>query len=144
MLYGLWINRLFNAELEAARELSAEILELAQRQPDDGLLLQGHHVNWTTAFYLSEMPQSLHHAKIGIALYDFDKHRHHAFIYGGHDPGVCCRGIAAWCLWFLGYADQALSTATDALNLARQLAHPFSESQALLFLAPIHCNRGEV
>jgi class 3 adenylate cyclase/predicted ATPase len=144
VLYGLWINRLFNGELEAARELSAEMLALAQRQSDDGLLLQGHHVNWTTSFYLSEMSQSLHHAKIGIALYDFDRHRHHAFIYGGHDPGVCCRGIAAWCLWFLGYADQALSAATDALNLARQLSHPFSESQALLSLAPIHCNRGEV
>jgi tetratricopeptide (TPR) repeat protein len=144
VLFGLWVNRLFNGELEAARELSAEILGLAKRRPDDGLLLQGHHVNWTTFFYLSEMSQSLNHAKIGIALYDFDKHRHHAFIYGGHDPGVCCRGTAAYCLWFLGYADQALSTATDALNLARQLSHPFSELQALLSLASIHCNRREV
>jgi len=80
----------------------------------------------------------------GIELYDFDKHRHHAFIYGGHDPGVCCRACAAECLWYLGYADQALQCANDAVKLGRQLSHPFSEVLALLSLAPLHRGRREI
>ena len=31
----------------------------------------------------------------GFALYDPQKHKHHAFLYGGHDPGVCCGYHAA-------------------------------------------------
>jgi class 3 adenylate cyclase/tetratricopeptide (TPR) repeat protein len=144
VLYGLWSNRLFSGQLEPALELATELLALAQRQSDDGLLLQGHHVNWTTYYYLAELSSSLHHAKIGIGLYDFDKHRHHAFVYGGHDPGVCCRGWAAESLWFLGYPDQALAMARDAVSLGRRLAHPFSEMQALVYLGSAHRNRREI
>jgi class 3 adenylate cyclase len=144
VLYGLWANHLFKSQLEMARKLATEMLALAQGQSDAALLLQGHHANWTTFLILADLPTCLEHAKKGIELYDFDKHRHHAFIYGGHDPGVCCRGSAAECLWFLGYADQALQSANEAVRLGRQLSHPFSEIQALLFLTHLHRRRGEV
>lgn len=144
VLYGLWGNQLFKSQLEVARKLATEMLALAQGQSDAALLLQGHHANWTTFLYLANLPACLEHAKKGIELYDFDQHRNHAFIYGGHDPGVCCRGCAAECLWFLGYGDQALQSANDATRLARQLSHPFSELQALMFLAPLHHGRREV
>jgi hypothetical protein len=61
-----------------------------------------------------------------------------------HDPGVCCRGSAAESLWYLGYPDQALQSANDAVRLGRQLSHPFSELQALLFLAHLHRGRREI
>jgi class 3 adenylate cyclase/predicted ATPase len=144
VLYGLWANCLFTDQLHSARQLATEVLALAQRESDDGLLLQGHHVNWTTYYSFAEFSSSLHHAKIGITLYDFDKHRQHAFVYGGHDPGVCCLGTAAMSLWFLGYADQALATGTEAVNLGRRLFHPFSELQGLIYLAPVHRNRREI
>jgi class 3 adenylate cyclase/predicted ATPase len=144
VLYGLWLNQLFKGQLKIAQKLATELLALAQERSDEDLLLQGHHANWTTFFYLANLRSCLKHARKGIELYDFDKHRHHAFIYGGHDPGVCCRGSAAESLWYLGYPDQALQSANDAVRLARQLSHPFSELQALLFLAHLHRGRREV
>ena len=74
----------------------------------------------------------------GFALYDPQKHRQHAFLYGGHDPGVCCAYHAADVLWLLGYPDQALQKSHDSLALARELSHPSSLSMALSFAAWFH------
>ena len=64
------------------------------------------------------------HLEQGIALYDRQQHRAHAFLYGGHDPGVCCLCFDTWCLWMLGYPEQALRRSQEGLALARDLSHP--------------------
>ena len=79
----------------------------------------------------------------GIALYNPQQHRHLAFLYGAHDPGVCCQNHAARVLWLLGYADQALQTIREALILARDLSQPNSLGTALFYSAWIHQKRGE-
>jgi tetratricopeptide (TPR) repeat protein len=61
----------------------------------------------------------------------------------GYDSGVACLGFGAWALWFLGYPDQALRRAEEALSVARQLAHPFSLAFALQFAAQLHHYRRE-
>ena len=43
-----------------------------------------------------------------------------------------CRGFAAWNIWMLGYPDQALQSMHEALDLAEELAHPFSVACALM------------
>jgi predicted ATPase len=79
----------------------------------------------------------------GFALYDPQKHRHHAFLYGGHDPGVCCAYHAALILWLLGYPDQALQKSRDSLIMARELSHPSTMSSALSFAAWFQQCRGD-
>src|SRR5262249_56558266 len=49
----------------------------------------------------------------------------------GHDAGVTCRSNLAVCLWHLGYPDQALQANREAVELARQIGHPFSLAYAL-------------
>ena len=61
-----------------------------------------------------------------MQLYDPQRHRTHAALYSGHDPGVCCRMQTAHSLWLLGYPDQAVASIQAALALAQQLAHPLS------------------
>src|SRR5262249_2085440 len=70
------------------------------------------------------------HLEQGIALYDIQKHRSHAFLYG-IDPRVYCLCLAAWNLWCLGYPDRALKNTQDALHLAHELAHPHTLAFAL-------------
>ncbi len=82
------------------------------------------------------------HLEQGIALYDPQQHRSHAFLYG-QDPGVACRVYAALALWLLGYPDQALQRSHEALTLAQELAHPFSLAFALYFAARLHQFRRE-
>jgi predicted ATPase len=63
--------------------------------------------------------------------------------YGGHDPGTCCRDHGALALWLLGYADQAVAMARDAVRLANELAQPFSLTLALAHTSFLHQLRGE-
>jgi predicted ATPase len=83
------------------------------------------------------------HAAEGIALYQVERHRSQAFVYGGHDPGVCCRIHGGWALWLLGYPDQGLKVVRQALTLARELAHPHSLVWALISNAVHHQLRRE-
>jgi predicted ATPase len=78
-----------------------------------------------------------------MRLYDPQRHRTHAGLYSGHDPGVCCRMLAAQSLWLLGYPDQAVASIQAALALAQQLAHPVSLTQALYRAAMLHHQRRE-
>jgi predicted ATPase len=87
------------AEFQAARELGEELLVLAQRYQDRDFLLQAHHALWTTLILLGEFTLARAHLQQGMFLYDPQQHRSHAFLYGGHDPGVCCRGQRGYILW---------------------------------------------
>jgi adenylate cyclase len=71
----------------------------------------------------------------GITLYDRQRHRSLAFLYGEEDSGVACQGFAAMILWFLGYPDRALERMNSALTLAKELANPHSLAFALFFAA---------
>ena len=79
-----------------------------------------------------------------MALYDMEQHRSLAFLYGGHDPGVCCHMHSALALWILGYPEAAVERGRIGVALARTLAHPSSLANALPFLGAIHQLRGEV
>jgi predicted ATPase len=83
------------------------------------------------------------HAVAGDALYDIKKHRNHAFTYGGHDPGVCAKTTKSEALCLLGYTEQAVHHAADALALAEKLSHPFSLAMARYFVAQVHQYRLE-
>ena len=143
VLFGQWINTQQRGRPAAAKALAEETLALARERSDPAELLQGHHATWTTLLSLSDMPSCLHHAEQGVAIYDIDKHRAHAFLYGGHDPGVCGRNHIAISRWFLGYPDQALKEAHSAMNLAKELSHPFTQVLAFAFSSFLHHYRRE-
>jgi len=131
--WGLWHHNQHCGNLKMAQGLAGEVLSLGEQQSDAGLLLQAHHAAWTTHFSQPELVSCRDHAEKGIALYSFEDHRSHAFLYGGHDPGVCARVHAAAALWLLGFAQQALAKIHDAQRLAENLAHPHSLTQALIY-----------
>jgi predicted ATPase len=79
-----------------------------------------------------------------MALYDREQHRSLAFLYGGHDPGVCCRMHSGLALWLLGYPMAALERSRAGLALARDLSHPGSIANALPFISIVQLLRGDV
>jgi predicted ATPase len=123
VLRGLWQFYNGRGEYQTARELGEQCRHLAQQGQDTAYLLEAHHTLWTTRLLLGELPLARAHLEQGLALYDPQQHRALAFLYG-HDPGVCCRSVAAVALWVLGYPDQALWQQHAAHTLAQELAHP--------------------
>jgi predicted ATPase len=142
VLRGLWYFYLLRVELRTARELGERLLALAQQAGAPAFLLEAHYALGLTLNYLGEFSAAQAHLGQGIAIYDPQQHRSHAFRYG-QDPGVASRAYAALNLWWLGYPDQALQQSHEALILAQELSHPFSLAYALIFAAVLHQFRQE-
>jgi predicted ATPase len=137
VMCGLLRFHMVRAELQAMRELAEQLLSLAQRAQDPALVLEAHRAMGQTMYWLGEMAAAREHFQQAIALYDPQKHRSHAFLYA-QDPGVACRGFGAWPIWVLGYPDQALQSIHEALELAQEVAHPFSLAFALAAAALVY------
>jgi predicted ATPase len=141
-LWGSWYFSLVGAEFQKARELGEQLLALAQDLQDPAHLLLAHRVLGHTLFFPGGLAQARAHLEQGMALYDPHRHRSLVSLYG-QDPGVVCHLWAALTLWMLGYPDQALREKEAAFNLARELAHPYSQAWALVFGAWFHHFRRE-
>jgi class 3 adenylate cyclase/predicted ATPase len=134
VLRGLWQFYNGRGEYQTARELGEQCLQLAQQGHDTARLLEAHHTLWTTRLLLGELRLAHTHLEQGLALYDPQQHRGLAVLYG-HDPVVCCHGVAAVTLWLLGYPDQALRQLHAAHALAQEVAHPSSLAFARMLTA---------
>jgi predicted ATPase len=110
---------------------------------DSGLRLQAHHSAWTTCLFAGEPASAREHCKVGRQLYDPERHSLHRRLYGGHDPGVCARYMSGQAHWLLGYPQKGLVIADDALALAEQIGHPFSQAATLVMNALLHLDRAE-
>jgi predicted ATPase len=131
-LWGLWFFSAQRPHIETALNLGEQLLSLARVTQDQALLLQAHHALGPTYLLAGDWASSHAHLEQGIVLYDAQQHRAHAFLYGGHDPGVCCLCHGACALWMLGYPDQALRCSQEAVDLARELSHPTTVAHALV------------
>jgi predicted ATPase/class 3 adenylate cyclase len=142
VLHGLFRFHMNRAELQTTRELGEQLFSLAKRVQDPALLLEAHRVLGLTMFWLGEMAPARANLEQGVALYDPQQHRSHAFVYG-QDPGVACQSFGAMPIWVLGYPDQALQSIHEALALAQELTHPFSLVYALTITTLLHQFRRE-
>jgi predicted ATPase len=140
VLRGLWLFYNVRAAHQTAWELGEQCLRWAQQVQDPALLLEAHRPLGITSFCLGEIVSARAHLEQGIALYDPQRHRSHAFLYS-IDPGMACCAYAAWALWLLGYAGQALQRSQEAILLAQE--HPLSLAQALSWTAWLHQLRRE-
>ena len=92
---------------------------------------------------MGELKRALPHMERGIALYDRERHGAYASLYGGHDPGACCRYYLALTQWTLGYPERALATVYEASRLAETLGHAMTSTLTLWFVTLIQYQRGE-
>jgi tetratricopeptide (TPR) repeat protein len=141
-LAGLWRFYVTRPRLGTARELAERCYTIAQHRQDQTLLLEACMMLGSTLFYLGELLLARTHLERGIVLDNPLQCRSLVFSRGV-DPGVACLSGAAWTLWTLGYADQALVRSQEALTRARQLAHAYSLGYALHFAAMLHKWRRE-
>jgi tetratricopeptide (TPR) repeat protein len=117
-------------EYLTAHEIATQLLQVAQREQDPGLLVEAHALMGVVAFYLGEFITAQAQLEQSMALYDPRQHRAHAMQYG-QDPWVACRSYLAWTLWTLGYPDQAQERSREAIAYAQELQHPMSLAFAL-------------
>jgi predicted ATPase len=142
VLWGLWRFYLIRSDLKLAREMSQQLLDLAEGGKDAALLVEAHLAAGTACDNLGEFATARNHFEQGIALYDSQQRPIHLSLYG-QDPQVALRCFNAWAIWSLGYPNLALATARQALTLAEELRHPETLCFALFFAAWVHQLRRE-
>jgi tetratricopeptide (TPR) repeat protein len=143
VLWGLWFIDYTCGRYAAAREKGERLLEDAGAGDDSGRLVEAHHSLWPTLLAMGDARAAVPHMERGIALYQRERHASQAFLYAGHDPGVCCRYQLGNARWLLGYPDRAVEHARDAYRLAEELKHPPTMTVTLWFVAWVQYQRGE-
>ena len=143
VLWGLWFCRHTGRQYESAQQMADELIALGQQLPDSTFLLQGHHAGWSTRGQSGDFTKALDHIEQGLAIYDIDRHRASAYVYAGHDAGVCAWTDGAVIAWLVGYPDRAVAHAQKGLTLADTLSHPYSSAAAQCYAAILHQFRGE-
>jgi class 3 adenylate cyclase/predicted ATPase len=115
----------------AGRERADKLIEVAQQVADPGLKLQAHHCQWATLYMLGAHRECCHHAEAGLTLYEPERDRPHATLYGGHDARVCALGESALSRWMLGEPDAALELAQAAVAWSNEISHVGSRAHAM-------------
>jgi predicted ATPase/class 3 adenylate cyclase len=130
VLRSLASFHLYRGEFDRTAAVGRELLELAEQENDAGLQIEGHLVLGSSLAFLGDVPTGLDHLERAMALFDPLEHRPGRFRLGA-SPGVVAHTSSALVLWVLGYPDRAVERATTAVELARQLGHPFTLAYTL-------------
>ena len=130
-LRGLWAFHIGRAEFHEAKALSEQLLTLAQGSGDPDRLLEALRAMGNAIFWLGDFAASQEYMERGIQTYVADRDRALAFLYA-QNPDVANRGMQTWPLSLRGYPQQALARGRQALDHARELAHPYSLGYALV------------
>ena len=136
VLWGLWLYSKVQSQLDRAQEMASELQDLAGRLQDPDLSLQAHQALGMTAFCQGRPADAVHHVEQALVLYDSDRHRGHAFMFG-QDPAVICKAYGAVALWLMGFSEQAERQSDEAIEMSHDLS-PSSQSVALHFAAMLH------
>jgi tetratricopeptide (TPR) repeat protein len=123
-------------DLKKARELAEQMLTLAEALQERVSLLGAHFAFGQTLFLSGELTAALPHFEEGITLYN--PHQDQSLFWAGSHAGVQCFGFSAWALWLLGYQDQGLRKADEAIALAQEVNHRFSLGFAFFSAARLH------
>ena len=134
-LWGLWYCQM---DVGKAQDMSGQLLILVGQAQDPGLHLEAYHALGPSYLYAGDLATALAHMEQCFALYDPGQHRSYAARFAGHDPGVCCLCHASWCLWLLGYPDQALKRSREAMALAQHLSDPTGLTRAHFLSGQLH------
>jgi predicted ATPase len=82
---------------------------------------------------LGDYTEARAHFERMISFYDPQQHHDALVSIRGSDAGTSALAYRACCLWCLGYPDQALKQSREALDLARELGHPWSLADVLCY-----------
>jgi predicted ATPase len=141
VLWGLSQFQMTRGQGATAGALARQLLELAQRQPDTGYVVEGQFLMGTMALYRGDFLAARTHLEQSWHLSNTVPSPT-ATLRGGFVRGVTPCTSLARVLWALGYADQAQQRCQEALVLARQADHLPSLAYAECFAGLVcQCRR---
>ena len=141
VLFGIWIHHLMRGELEASRQDAIMWQRLAEDQKDLRLRVMGHRIRGQSEFLLGDIASARTNLEQGLALFKPADRPYYATLTP-QDGRVLMLCFLSNALAAMGYVDQSLDSAEDAVAEARRLGHRYTLAIALAFSLPQHCIGG--
>jgi predicted ATPase len=142
-LFGLSLTYSARGKIRMGLEVAEQLLTVAERLQEPEPLAYAHNVVGNTLFWLAELGTARMHLEKGIAIYRPEWSRSLVFRFG-FNCGSTCHFFLGRVLWHLGYPDQAVTSAEQAVAISEAVSHPVSRASALSWAAALHQLRGEV
>ncbi|MBR0934455.1 adenylate/guanylate cyclase domain-containing protein [Bradyrhizobium jicamae] len=130
VIYGFWVVNIAGFNGDAARELAAEFVGLAERQGRTGPLLLGHRMMGVTLMSVGDPVQGRAHLDRALDLFDPAEHRDLAARFGT-DAQVAILEWRSRTLWLLGYPEAAHEDVERSFRVAREIGHAATLMHAL-------------
>lgn len=137
VLCGLWEFFIVRAELEEAHKLAEELQQTAEKSNVPEFSLEAKRILGTTLFWKGNFSSALQNLEVHIEPQNGQPDLHSKLVAYSQDAHVASLANAACILWLLGDTEQALVRGQAALDLAKQLSHPFSQAYALHFMGTL-------
>jgi class 3 adenylate cyclase/predicted ATPase len=129
--WGIWFHHTVSGRTTEAAALADELVTIARELNNTDLLVEAYHARVPTLMRKPDFAGMRETAQEVIRLYDRERHRDHAYYFGGHDARVCAQSFYAMSLWGLGLPDQAEQMAWQCITDGRALGHSFSLAHGL-------------
>jgi tetratricopeptide (TPR) repeat protein len=130
--WGVWFHTALSGRSTQALALAQDLVTIARELDDADLLLEAYHARAPGLLWMAaDFPAANETAQEVVRLYDRERHRDHAYYFGGHDSRVCAQGHSAITLWGLGFPDQARQMAWRSIEDGRASGHAFSHAHGL-------------
>ena len=113
------------SEFDKGARIGREILNLAERQQDTGLRVDGHLVTGVCLSNVEGIQVGLDHLDQAIAHIRAGPSPSRPFRLG-NNAWATCFTTSAFFLWLLGYPDKAVVRSDEGTSLANQLQHPYT------------------
>ncbi len=141
-LFGLWGHSWMGGKNDDALRMADEFLARSRASSDPVLPMVAHRMMGSTLLTIGEFQQSAYHFEETIRL-SIVKGKQSLYSLYMVEPQAASLLLLSWDLWFLGYPDQSLSRVSEALALARDLAHPYTVAFAHYMTSVVHLLRGD-
>jgi hypothetical protein len=118
--YGAWSLRFIRADMRIAKDAALRLLARAEEMHDPATLRLAHSTMGMTFFHMGEARLAAEHLRSALSLDDPDNPQAPM----GIDVRVVHLCYLSWALIDVGYPEQALRSALEAVARARTLSHP--------------------
>jgi len=142
VVWGITAHHLVKGEISLHLDLSARLLEIAERSEDSNQLVVAHTSRTLSCYFSGQFTTARKHLDEVNARYDWNSHWHLAHVYAV-DRKMIASQFGTWTLWTLGFPDQAAALELELNQHARRLEHPNSLAQALTGGASVYMLRRE-
>ena len=133
-LFGQWRYHIWQSRFEISRDLTEQLLDLAEQTQEPSDLMLAHYALGSTVLEQGEVETAFRNLEAAGAIYNPELGATIAYRLG-HDPRVTRLSVTSWAQWLRGFPVQAVSASREAVAIAEEFQDPFSLALANDFAA---------